>query len=214
VQQISEEGESFSDTRQYHYGDPFKRVHRILSMRRRELVVKRYDVPMETAAIIAVDTAANQYQGEDSLRYADIACECATAIAHYCLKAGYIVDVFGSDENAPVVGGRSAGDFSKLYDRLAVIPFDTGGSIAGMVERECRTHPNLKAVYVVTPRSDARLADVLGKLAATGCSAKCLLPIVGKTAAPPGGLRVAAPGVTSAALSDAEEIVTVLAELM
>ena len=212
AQHISEDGESFSDTRQYRFGDPFKRVHRILSMRKRQLFVKRYDVPMETAAIVAVDTCDIGLEGEEALRYADIACECATAIANYCLRAGYVVELMSSDENAPIVEGKSSRDFSKLYDRLAVMPFDTGGDISASIRGGTRRHPNLKAVYVIATKSTANLTDTFSTLMQSGCNVKLLIPSI-QDAAQRGQSKVPI-GVSEAILTSADDIASVLGELV
>ena len=213
AQRITEEGEGFSDTRQYRYGDPFKRIHRVLSMRKRELFVKRYDAPTETAAIIALDTAVERYSGEALLQYADIASECATAIAHYCLRGGFVVEVCGSDDLPPPTEGKSGADFSALYDHLAIMPFESKGDICDMIERECHRHPNLKAVYVITPHGSIRLAEVLSRLAGDGCSVKCITPVVEKSVRSEVRSAQFASGITSAIISGCDEIPVILSEI-
>ena len=212
VQQISEEGESFSDTRQYRFGDPFKRVHRTLSMRKRELFVKRYDVPMETSAIIVLDTAVNCYEGEKLLHFADLACECATAIAYYSLRAGYVVALTGAAENRAIVDGKSSSDFAKLYDELAVIPFDVEGDICNTLRREINKHPNLKAVYVITSRRDPAIIDVLRSMSQTGCAVKCIVPAPGVVEK--NHQQQMPSGVATAMLSNSDDIAKVLSEIM
>ncbi|MCL2068439.1 MAG: DUF58 domain-containing protein [Oscillospiraceae bacterium] len=216
TQQVSEDGESFSDTRQYRFGDPFKRVHRILSARKRQLFVKRYDVPMETAAIIAVDTRDPGLEGELALRYADIACECAAAITHYCLRTGYVVDLVSSDEKDPVAAGRSPRDFSKIYDRLAIMPFNSkDGDICAAVHADMRRHPNLKAVYIITSRPAVQIAEELSMLINAGCAVKCLAPVCGGAddRCPANFVSMPAPGVTEAVITSADDIAGILGEL-
>ena len=212
AQHVTEDGESFSDTRQYHFGDPFKRVHRILSMRKRQLFVKRYDVPMETAAIVALDTRDNGLEGEDSLRYADIACECATAIADYCLRAGYVVELMGSDENTPTVQGKSSRDFSKLYDHLAVISFGGAGDISASIRGGTRRHPNLKAVYVIAPGGTPELSETFSTLIQAGCNVKLLIPKVEDSIGSYQSKTTL--GVSEAFLTSADDIASVLGDLV
>ena len=212
AQRISEEGESFSDTRQYRFGDPFKRVHRTLSMRRRELFVKRYDVPMETAAIIALDTAANEYEGEQLLHYADIASECAAAIAHYSLRAGYVVSLTSADESRPAVEGKSSLDFPGLYDELAVVPFNAVGDICATLLGETQKHTNLRTVYIITTRRDQPILDTLRRISQSGCSVKYLSPAPAKQQTDD-KLNLPA-GVSGAFISDSESIPRVMGELI
>ena len=177
--QVTEDGESFSDTRQYRFGDPFKRVHRKLSARKRQLFVKRYDLPMESTAIVAVNSREDHLSGEDALRQADISCECAAAIAHYCLRIGYVVDLIGADEYDPIVEGKGIRDFSRIYDSLAVMKFIPSGNIAANLSANMRRHPNLKAVYVISSEYDQDLSDLLAVLAQSGCYVKLLSPVFG-----------------------------------
>ena len=204
-QRLTQDGESFSDTRKYLFGDPFKRVHRIISARKRQLFVKRYDLPMETGAIIAIDSRENGLAGEDALRYSDIACECAAAIAHHCLGAGYLTTLIGLDTNQPVIEGSSSRDFSGFYYRLAVMKFGTGDDIAAALRFNTGTLPGSKMVYVISSREDKALADCLSALASAGNQVRMILPLVGERAENrrAGG---SIPGVAVSAITGAEDI--------
>jgi len=205
VQRLTQDGESFSDTRKYRFGDPFKRVHRIISARKRQLFVKRYDLPMETAAIIAIDTCENGLEGEDALRYSDIACECGAALAHYCLQAGYFTTLISSDTEQPTVEGRGMPDFPKFYDYLAVMKFGAGGDVGTTLSFSARAHRNHKIVYVISSRADQALTDVISALAQAGCQVRVFVPQAGD-GGEVRGTGISISGVTVSSVAGADDI--------
>lgn len=206
---LADSGEAYADLRQHRPGDSLKRVHWKASARRGELMIKNYDLPLETAALIAVDTSA-AYEGEDALRYADLACECAAAIAHHSLKAGYTVAVVDADPAHPPVDGGSQKAFSRLYEGLAVLPFGKGGDFCASVRGAARAQPGLRAVYALTPRQDDDLGRVLTELARAGCAVKCILLDPAGESPRPDPARM--PGVTLRAITFGEDIARALEE--
>jgi uncharacterized protein (DUF58 family) len=175
LQRLSEEGETYADLRRYRPGDPLKRVHKSVSARRRELYVKSYDVPMETAVIVAIDTAADLGQGENALYLADLACECAAALVGYSLRMGYMVDMLEANPARPIHQGKGQPDFPRLYVALAVMPFEREGDLPLRLDVESRRSPDLRAVYVLTTGAADRYGGVLSRLAKEGISVKLLL---------------------------------------
>jgi len=174
----SEDGESFYDTRIYHYGDPFKRIHRITSARKRQLFVKRYDMSMAASVILIVDTCKSGLVGEDSLRYSDIACECAAAIAHFCLRIGYMVALAGSDENGQITESANINEFSRLYDYLAVMKFDTTGDVISALHVCSKMYTGVSAVYVISSRDDQPLTNAIAGLVGSGSNVSLIRPVV------------------------------------
>jgi len=201
VQRLTEDGESFSDTRQYRFGDPLKRVHKIISARKRELYVKRYDIPEETTAILAIDTRKNGLAGEDRLNYNDIACECAAAVTHYLLRSGYAARLIGAEASEPAVEGKSIHDFQKLYDHLAVMQFDTDADIAAQLSDEIGKAPNPRMVYVISSRNDKALIEALAMLAQSADYVKLIVPVLSD-----GAESISIPGVSVSSVASAADI--------
>ena len=171
----AEEGDSFAEVRQFQPGDSLKRLHRVASARRRELLIKTYDVPMETAVLVAVDTGLlSDGTEEDSLWLADLACECAGAIVRYSLQAGFAVHMLDNDFHRPVIEGRGLQDFPPFYEALATKPFVDKEPLAPRLEQEIRRLPHLRTVYVVTARPAADLLPLLAQLTREGCGVKVL----------------------------------------
>lgn len=207
----SEEGETYADLRKYRPGDPMKRVHRVASARRGELYVKTYDIPIETAAMIALDNRLGGETGEEALYLADLACECAAAVAYYCLRAGYVVDLVEAGPGRPAIKGRSRQDFPKLYDALAVMPFRVEGDLGAALERESRSARNLRAVYVISGRPAEEFADPLNRLSREGCAVRLIAVSAGGDAVQDtSGL----PGVRCISLSVGGSVEAALGELL
>ena len=161
-QRYAEQGESYAGLRKYRPGDPLKRVHRAVSARRRELYVRTYDTPFETSILIVIDTDVGCESEEDGLYLADLACECAAAIAHYSLRAGHRV-VFSSTGAADAAQKyESMREFPRLYDRLAVLSFDGQGDLTNITRKAAVS--DMQAVYVISARRDGGLLGALEQL--------------------------------------------------
>ncbi|MDL2233771.1 DUF58 domain-containing protein [Ruminococcaceae bacterium OttesenSCG-928-L11] len=204
LHRLSEEGEAFSDLRRYRPGDPLKRVHRTASVRRRELYVKIYDIPMETSALIVLDNAIGM-DGENALHLADVACECAAAVAHYSLRAGFTVALASSETTRQTVLCRSPREFPRLYDELAAAPFfDSQGrnvmfrdrfshpsplrgrcDLPAVLTAEARSRQNLKAVTVISTAASPAIRDAISGLLREGCTVKYILPTLSGSAKRP-----------------------------
>jgi len=156
---IAKQGESYAGLSKYTPGDPFKRVHRAVSAKRRELYVKTYDAPFETSVLIAMDTAVGGGDEEERLYLADLACECAAAVAHYSLRTGRRV-IFGCAAlpGAPDVC-ETERDFLRFYEGLAELRFTEQGDFAEVFQRI--SYSDVEAVYAITARSDAVIREVL-----------------------------------------------------
>ncbi|MFV0401066.1 MAG: DUF58 domain-containing protein [Oscillospiraceae bacterium] len=203
---LSESGEAYSELREYRPGDSMKRIHWSASARKGELFAKRYELSEESAALVALDTRGGSYEGEELLRYADLACECAAAIAEYGARTGHPVELVVPDRPAPKAPER----FRELYERLATMPFGKDGDLADKIDETAARIPNLRTVYVIASRQEEALDAVLRKLAGEGCAVKCLfVGARGEKAFDPSRL----PGVRCASLVFGQEVAEVLAEL-
>ena len=159
----SEHGESYASLRKYAPGDPFKRIHRAVSSRRREWFVRTYEAPVETSLVILLDTAAACGTEEELLYLGDLACECAAAIARCGLKAGH--RVIYSDAGLPSVYELNVlGDFQKLYDRLAVVKFEpyAGGAADFLAQVDLKLLAE-RPVYLISARGGADVREVLSR---------------------------------------------------
>lgn len=170
----TDSGESYAELRRFRAGDSFKRVHWPASARQRELLIRSYDQPEETAATVLVDTAI-ALPGEDALRYADLACECAAALAHYNIRAGFRVRLATAEPDRPPEECATPRQFTRLYEKLAFLNFGQGGDFAASVRAFVHRYPDTRALYVLTHRLDDAAAAALAEAARSGCTVHCLL---------------------------------------
>jgi hypothetical protein len=194
----SEEGESFSDARQYKAGDSSKRIHWKLSARKRELFTKQYEVPLETHSLVLIDNREPGLEGEDAYAFADLVCECAASIIRYCLQRGYPVKAVECGEKRPAMNGVSVADFDAIYDWLAILPFDAPNQLSDVFELEAVRRNDVGLAYVITSRPSEELNSQFEVFRAKGGSVVCL--------------SVQIPGVRMVAVSSGKDIETFLGE--
>ena len=156
------QGESYAGLRLLRPGDPFKRVHRAVSLRRHELYVRTYDQPLETSVLIILDTLAEYATEEDGLYLSDLVCQCAAAIARFSLKNGYRV-VYRDSGLTSAMELKTARDFPKLNDRLAGLRFDadSGGAVAWFSQDVTGQFSGTRAVYFISACGNNGIRKVL-----------------------------------------------------
>ena len=161
-QRYSEHGESYAELRKYRPGDPLKRVHKVVSARRHELYIKTYDAPFETSVLIALDTVIECESEEDGLYLADLACECATAVANYSLRAGHRVIFNCTALEGAANTYESIKDFPRLYDYLAGLEFQKQGDFMEVLQKASIS--DMQAIYVISARKDGSIYEALAQL--------------------------------------------------
>lgn len=169
---FSDYGEVFSAIRQYQPGDPLKKIHWPSAARYRELYVKNYDTPNETSVIIFIDNAYDVYKGEDMLRYADLACECAASLANCALHSGYTVKF--TDATGHIIQVNSIHEFSRLHHHLAVLPFPEKGNLQSSFQGVLLGETQIKTIYYISSNEAASFESLFKKYAQTGCQVKRL----------------------------------------
>ena len=169
-----EQGESYAGLRPYRPGDPFKRVHRAVSARRREWYVRTYDLPFETSILIVLDTAAAFDSEEEGLYLGDLACQCAAAIAHFSLKTGYRVTYLDAGIDS-ILTLDSVDDFPKLNNRLAELCFEKdGGGLDGFPRLGAGQLSAAQAAYIISARTRGGIQEALAPLGAVRSDIKLI----------------------------------------
>jgi len=171
---LADDGDSFSDLRRYRPGDPFKRVHKPVSARKRELYVKSYDIPLETAVFIAIDPFMDIGEGEYGRYMADKACECMTAITDISLRSGFTVEFAGVDLSRSMKRRSKREILSALCDTLAELPFNKKGDFGRLLESVLIGAGGCRAAYVISAADPAEHAGALLRLRREGCHVCCI----------------------------------------
>ena len=166
------------DVRAYRPGDAMKRIHWKLSSRKRELLVRRFEMPSppDTLILLDCDTPLGGEQaneGQECLR--DALCETAVSVARMQMADG-------SPVRLPIYGGQ-AGEFSSdnaasltlLQDMLACQHFGGGEVFARVLDLELRRMRRTGATVIITTRLDAQIVEGVSHIRRMGPSARLYL---------------------------------------
>ena len=159
------------DTRAYRLGDPFKRIHWKLSIRARELIVRRFEIPEPPDTLILLDCTA-PLGGENTLdgkaRLMDTLSETALSVAAMQMTDGQPVRL-------PLYGTRQSEfhadhqeSLALLKEELAYQAYAGGMAFDRVLGLELRRMRRTGATIVITTRLDAQVAEGVKNIRASG----------------------------------------------
>lgn len=159
------------DIRSYRPGDPIKRIHWKLSSRKRELLVRRFEIPAPPDTLILLD-CYDPEGGENApdglMRLRDTLCETALTVAKMQMEAGQPVRL-------PLYGARQsefkadkAGSLSLLKEELALQIFRGGEPIERVLNLELRRMRRTGASVVITTRLNAQVLEGVKNIVKSG----------------------------------------------
>jgi uncharacterized protein (DUF58 family) len=166
------------DTRKYRDGDPMKRIHWKLSSRKRELVVRRFELPAPPDTLVLMDCA--DPEGYDNVpdglsRLKDTLCETALSAAKMQMDGSQPVRV-------PLYGARAGefkadrtGTLSLLQEELAYQIFRGGEPFPKVLNVELRRMRRTGATIVVTTRLDSDVVEGVKHIRRSGPSVRFYL---------------------------------------
>lgn len=150
-----------SDVRSYQPGDPMKKIHWKLSLRKDELLVRTFDEPILQDVLILMDCSrppswGNQ-KAEDDLR--DALLETAASVLSDQLKAGY-------NFRLPLLGTAPADPDQNMslalsLDNLARVDFSAVDRFERVLIMESRRLRKVGCVVVITARLNYAMVDVM-----------------------------------------------------
>lgn len=148
-----------ADTRAWQEGDPLKRVHWKLSMRRRELLVRTFEEPMRPDALVLVNCEPLPGDPETAHVLRDVLCENAASIASAQLTAGNPVRL-------PLIGTRTRDittsnpmEMVRILDALAEEDFRANRQFELVMLMELRRIRRTGAVAILTASLTGNIAD-------------------------------------------------------
>ena len=164
---VSDEGESFAMVRSYRPGDKLRSVHWKLSARRREVLVRRYDIPEERTCLIVPDARPIKGMTQDAaLRYADAVVSCALALADQALLAGHPVRIA---DGRGVLAIHSTRQFEEMRTALAHLRFDSEIPPEAVLDA-CAREGNAGLLYVVSGQCGQGLVEPMRSLSFGSCA--------------------------------------------
>ena len=165
---MTEDTASPSDTRNYRIGDPLKRVHWKLSMRKRELIVRTFEESAKPDTLILTDLSPLNILRSQALMIADVITEVAASIALAQLRAGYPVrmPLMGRKPTEP--SGKSAADAGRFLDALMRATFDSPYPFEQVLMLEMRRMQRTGGAVLITSRLTPRTCDIAQQLRGYG----------------------------------------------
>lgn len=164
------------DTRAYLPGDAMKRIHWKLSSRRRELVVRRFEMPAPPDTLILMDAAQPQAEKADDIPFLrDALCETAVAVAKLQMEDGSPVRMPLHGKNATEFVSDQAEGLSQLKEMLAARSFAEAEDFAHILRLELRRMRRTGAVVILTTRLNAGIVEGITSIRRMGPSARLYL---------------------------------------
>lgn len=159
-----------SDVRAYQPGDPMKKVHWKLSMRKRELLVRRFEDPALPDALVLLDCAPPSLpdtprpQAKEYLQ--DALCETAASVVLHQMRGDHPVRL-------PLLGKRPM-EYDKsmgipaLLEELARLDFSQTERFERVLLLETRRMRRTGATVIVTSRLNSIVADMIIRIRRMG----------------------------------------------
>lgn len=174
---VADFGDSYAGVRTYRPGDSMKRIHWIQTARTREIQTRQFEISSEPYVLLVLDAGIHSDRTDD---YADIATECAAALAQVYVAAGQIVRlmVVGNPEmvedlDMPLV---DFDDFNEAYDHLVEVPFSKQEGTLNMQSLRIDTAGQLQAAYLISDRCSDEIISSLNDLASNRCETSFVMP--------------------------------------
>ncbi len=164
----TEDATSPADVRPYQDGDELKRIHWKLSMRTRELMVRRFEEPEHPDALILMNCAPPTEDTELAYYLRDALCETAASLAIEQVRAGHLVRMPLLGAQAREVACENIAELPALLDALAHAPFDGTDRFERALELETRRLRRTGGTVAITSRLDSGIADMMIRIRRMG----------------------------------------------
>ena len=164
----ADDATSPADVRAYQEGDELKRVHWKLTMRKRELMVRRFEEPEHPDALILMNCAPPTEDPELAYALRDALCETAASLAIAQLQEGHTVRMPLLGAQAREVACERAAELPLILDALAHTPFDGTDRFERVLELETRRLRRTGGTVVITSRMDSSTADMMMRIRRMG----------------------------------------------
>lgn len=161
VSRATEDLNSPSDVRAYQPGDAMKKIHWKLSMRKGELIVRKFDEPLMQDVLILMDCSRppswGHPQAEADIR--DALLETAASLFSDQMKTDHAVRMPLSGKQ-PAEADRSTG-LSIAFDYLARVDFTESDRFERVLEIESRRLRKVGCVAVISARLNFAMVDIM-----------------------------------------------------
>ena len=157
-----------ADIRAYQPGDAMKKIHWKLSLRKRELLVRKYDEPVMQDVLILMDCSKPPSLGhpEAEADIRDTLLETSASLFADQMKTDHPVRMPLSG-NHPSEADRSTGT-AIAFEYLAHTDFSAGDRFERVLQMESRNLRKVGCVAVVSARLNYAMVDIMTKIHRSG----------------------------------------------
>ncbi len=176
----SNAGDSVADSRQYVYGDPFKRINWKQTARTRELYVRNYELEENPQVLIITDMSASVSPVENS----DIAADLAVSLNKYYINEGASVHNMVIRLNKKSTAGEATyyvqndTDFDNLDSALMVT--DAGSAVNDALhipQLDTAFFTSAVIIHIISADPSVSLLKSLSNLKENDYLVTCLVPL-------------------------------------
>lgn len=157
----SEDITSPADVRTYQQGDAMKKIHWKLSMRKQELMVRRFEAPVMPDALILLDCSKPPRTADESaqLDLRDALLETAASVMHQNIQTDHPAKLPIHGDH-PIELDKGMG-IQVILEALARVDFSAPDKFDRMLMLEMRRMRKVGCTVVVSARLNSRMVDVM-----------------------------------------------------
>ncbi len=168
IARASEDVTSPTELRSYQPGDAMKKIHWKLSLRKQELMVRKYDAPVMPDALVLLDCSQPPRQADEASQadLRDALLETAASIMQENVRDGHPakLPIHGK---RPMELDRGMG-LPMILDALARVDFSAPDRFERMLRLEMRRMRKVGCTVVVSARLNSRMIDVMTSMRRMG----------------------------------------------
>ena len=169
-----EDTASPSDVRKWQEGDPLKKVHWKLTMRKREIMVRVYEESARPDTLVIPDLTTVSATTDQALSIEDAVCEACLGAAKAQLEAGYPVRMPLTSQSPAEITGQFPQDLHSFVDALMRVKFDSPYEYEQVLTLMQRRMSRTGGAVVVTPHLTSRIADLAARMQQSGVNTRVI----------------------------------------
>ena len=164
----SEDMTSPADVRTYQQGDAMKKIHWKLSMRKQELMVRRYEAPVMPDALVLLDCSAPPEQADDDALadIRDALLETAASVMAENIRTEHPARLPLHGEH-PIELDKGMG-MPAILEALARMDFSAQEPFERVLRLEMRRMRKVGCTVVISARLNSRMVDVMTSMRRMG----------------------------------------------
>ena len=155
-----------SDVRTYQPGDPMKKIHWKLSLRKNDLMVRRFEEPVLPDALVLMDCSEPGYPGEAGLDVRDALLETAASVMEGQMRSDHNIRMPLNGVH-PVEVGKGMG-MPLVLENLARVDFSETDRFDRVLMLETRRLRQMGAVVVITSHLSGRIVETMTSMRRMG----------------------------------------------